>query len=72
MNFCETVEKILERPEVVQLIGSAKDHNKAIVDAAVTLQHPSELRQATVEMLVSILASEAGNPALKVLATGGV
>src|SRR5439155_17176259 len=33
---------------------------------------PSELCRATVEMLVSILASEAGNLALKVLATGGI
>lgn len=35
-------------------------------------RNPSELCRATVNMLVSILASEAGNLALKVLATGGV
>jgi len=61
-----------ERPEVAQMIASAKDRTKAIVNAAVDPNHPSELCQATVEMLASILASEAGNLALKVLATGGV
>jgi len=71
-EFLRDVEKIPENPEVAQVIASAKDHTKAIVDAAVDPHHPSELCQATVETLVSILASEASNLALKVLATGGV
>jgi glucokinase len=71
-EFLRDVEKIPERPEVAQMIASAKDHTKAIVDAAADPNHPSELCRTTVEMLVSILASEAGNLALKVLATGGV
>ena len=65
-------ERIPERPEIAQSIASAKDHTKAIVDAATDPRHPSELCLATVDLLVSILASEAGNLALKVLATGGV
>jgi glucokinase len=71
-EFLRDEEKMLERPEVTQLIGSAKDHTKAIVEAAFDPHHPSELCLATVALLVSILASEAGNLALKVLATGGV
>ncbi len=71
-EFLRDEENIPERPEVAQMIASAKDHTKVIVSAAVDPQHPSDLCQATVEMLVSILASEAGNLALKVLATGGV
>jgi glucokinase len=71
-EFLRDEEKIAERPEVAQSIAAAKDHTKAIVEAAFDPQHPSELCLATVEMLVSILASEAGNLALKVLATGGV
>jgi glucokinase len=71
-EFLRNEEKIPERPEVTQLIASAKDHTKAIVEAAFDAQHPSELCLATVELLASILASEAGNLALKVLATGGV
>ena len=71
-EFLRDEEKIAERPEVAQLIASAKDHTKVIVEAALDPKHPSELCQETVKMLVSILASEAGNLALKVLATGGV
>jgi glucokinase len=71
-EFLRDEEKIPERPEIAQLIASAKDHTKAIVDAAFDPQDPSELCLATVDLLVSILASEAGNLALKVLATGGV
>jgi len=71
-EFLRDEEKITERPEVAQSIASAKDHTKTIVEAALDPQHPSELCLATVDLLVSILASEAGNLALKVLATGGV
>jgi glucokinase len=71
-EFLRDKEKIPEQPEAAQLIASAKDHTKAIVEAAFDPEHPSELCLATVDLLVSILASEAGNLALKVLATGGV
>jgi glucokinase len=71
-EFLRDGENIPERPESAQLIASAKDHTKAIVESALDPQHPSELCLATVDLLVSILASEAGNLALKVLATGGV
>src|SRR5215468_6306006 len=71
-EFLRDEEKIPERPEVAQLIASAKDHTKTIVEAATHPTRPSELCRTTVEMLVSILAAEAGNLALKVLATGGI
>jgi glucokinase len=71
-EFLRDEEGIRERPEVAELILSAKDQTKAIVEAAFDPQHPSVLCLATVDLLVSILASEAGNLALKVLATGGV
>src|SRR5215469_2328834 len=71
-EFLRDGEQIPERPEAAELIASAKDHTKAIVAAAMDPNHPSELCRATIDMLVSILAAEAGNLALKVLATGGV
>jgi glucokinase len=71
-EYLRSTEQIPERPEVAQLIASAEDHTKAIVEAASDPNNPSELCRATVNLLVSILASEAGNLALKVLATGGV
>jgi glucokinase len=71
-EYLRDEEKLPERPDVLQSIASAKDHTKAIIDAAFDPQHPCGLCRATVDTLVSILASEAGNLALKVLATGGL
>jgi glucokinase len=71
-EYLRDVEHIVERPEVTQLIASAKDHTKAIVEAASDPKNPSELCRASIRVFVSILAGEAGNLALKVLATGGV
>jgi glucokinase len=71
-EFLRDEEKIPERPEVAQRIAAAKDRTKAIFEAAADPSNLSELCRATVDMLVSILASESGNLALKVLATGGV
>lgn len=71
-EFLRDQEGIPERRETEELISSSKDRTKAIVGAALDLQNPSELCRTTIEMVVSILASEAGNLALKVLATGGL
>jgi glucokinase len=71
-EFLRVEEKITESPEVAQQIASAKDHTKAIVQAAADPDHPCELSRQTIDMLVSILGGEAGNLALKVLATGGI
>src|SRR5882757_5493324 len=71
-EFLRDEEKIPERPEIGELIASSKDHTKAIVAAAFDQQMPSALCKATIEIMISILASEAGNLALKLLATGGV
>jgi glucokinase len=71
-EFLRDDEKIPERPDVAQSIASARDRTKAIVSAAMDLDNPSELCRTTIDMFVSILASEAGNLALKVLATDGI
>ncbi len=54
-----------------QLI-KAEDHTPIIVNAALKGQDPSGICVATLKTFVSILGAEAGNMALKVLATGGV
>ena len=69
-EFLRDVEHIPERPEITQSIAAAKDRTKAIVEAS--SDPNNQLCRATVNMLATILASEAGNLVLKVLATGGV
>ena len=71
-DYLRDEEQIPELPEVARAIASAKDRTKVIIGAATDPDHPSALCRATVDLLVSILASEAGNLFLKVLATGGV
>src|SRR5262249_24055654 len=71
-EYLRDVEKMPDRPEVTEAIASAKDHTKAIRDAAFDPRHPCATCGATVDTLASILACEAGNLALKVLATGGL
>jgi glucokinase len=71
-GFLRDVELIAETPEVARLVASAGDPTAAIVNQAMDPGNPSELCAATVELFVSILAGEAGNLAVKFLATGGV
>jgi glucokinase len=71
-EFLRDEEKIPENPDIAKLIASAKDRTKVIVQTAADPKNPSALCRATIEMLASILASEAGNLVLKVLATGGL
>jgi hypothetical protein len=61
-KFLRDDENILERQEIAQLIASAKNHAKAIVEAAFDPHYLSELCRATVDLLVSILASEGREP----------
>jgi len=71
-EYLRDVEKIAELPDVADLIASAKDRTRAIVDSAFAPQNSSKLCKATLEVFVTILGSEASNLMLKVLATGGV
>jgi glucokinase len=61
-----------ERPEVAEAITAAADPSPAIIRFGLDPAHPSALCAATLEIFTSILGDEAGNLALKVLATGGV
>jgi glucokinase len=57
---------------LAEQLAQVKDRTPVIVQAALEEGHPCELCTATVETFVSILGAEAGNMALKVLASGGV
>ena len=71
-GFLRDVEHVPEQPEVAASIASAGDPTAAIVEHALASANPSKLCAATLDLFVSILASEAANLAVKVLATGGV
>jgi glucokinase len=53
-------------------LNSADDPTPVIVSAALDTEKPCELCRATLGVFVSALGAEAGNLALKVMATGGV
>lgn len=59
-------------PEVAARLAKAEDRTPLILQAALDADKPCPLCVATLQLFVSILGAEAGNLALKVLATGGV
>jgi glucokinase len=71
-EYFRDVEHLDEKPELARRIALAGDRTKAIINAAMDPHNHSLLCRATLKMFVSILAGEAGNLALKILATGGI
>jgi glucokinase len=71
-EYLRDIEQIPEDTGIVQSIASAKDKTAIIVNSALDSNNPSKLCKATIDTFVSILASEAANLALKMLATGGI
>jgi len=57
---------------LTEQLAAAGDPTPVIVNAALDSERPCELCVATLNAFVSILGAEAGNLALKVLASGGV
>jgi glucokinase len=71
-GYLRDVEGIPETAEVAKLVASPGDPSVVIINQGVDPATPSKLCTATLDMFVSILAAEAGNLAVKFLATGGV
>jgi glucokinase len=57
---------------LAEQLAQTKDLTPVIVDNALDKEHACEICVQALELFVSILGAEAGNMALKVLATGGV
>lgn len=57
---------------LAEQLAAADDPTPVIINAALDIEEPCELCVATLNAFVSILGGEAGNLALKVLASGGV
>jgi glucokinase len=71
-KFLKESGRAKESPEVARQLAAASDHTPIIFDAALRENAPDQLCFETINTFVSILSAEAGNLALKVLATGGV
>ncbi len=63
---------IPESPELARRLSEVSDRTPLIVDAGLRSEAPDPLCRATIDTFLDILGAEAGNLALKVLATGGV
>ena len=61
-----------EQDWLAEQLKAVDDPTPVIVNAALDRENPCELCIATLRIFVSVLGAEAGNLALKVLATGGV
>jgi glucokinase len=70
-DFYKSLGTAPEPDWLAQKLETVEDPTPVIIEAAVG-KEKSELAQASMKMFVSILGAEAGNLALKVLATGGV
>ena len=71
-DFFQERVGIPESPELAQRLAVASDRTPLIVQAALDADIPDPLCVAAMETFVSVLGAEAGNLALKVLATGGI
>jgi glucokinase len=71
-DFFRDHEKTPEEADTTERIAMAVDRTKAIIQSALDPADPSPRCVAAIETVVSIMGSEAGNLALKVLAVGGV
>ena len=71
-RYLRDVEQLPEDPAIAKLISAASDPSPVIINQGTDAKGPSRACRETIDMFVSILGSEAGNLAVKVLATGGV
>jgi glucokinase len=61
-----------ETPEVARRLADAEDRSAIIIEQSLDPDNPCPLCAATLDIFIDIFGAEAGNLALKVLATGGV
>lgn len=71
-NFFKTSGRAAEPPWLSEALAATKDITPIIINTALDRSKDAPICTATLETFVSILGAEAGNMALKLLATGGV
>ncbi|WP_298818341.1 glucokinase [Chloroflexus sp.] len=72
--YAFTRDRLLQRetPAVAEQLAAVADPTPVIVQAGMATENMCLVCRTTLELFVDILAAEAGNLALKVLATGGI
>ncbi len=71
-SYLNEVGYAKELPDVTAQLAQATDWTPIIIQAALSQTEYSELCRATLDIFVSVLGAEAGNMALKIMATGGI
>jgi len=71
-RYLRDVEHISEEPGISKLMDAASDPSFVIIDHALRSAGQSRICAETINIFISILANEASNLALKVLAMGGL
>ena len=71
-DYVRSRDPASENPAFAAALHAAKDRTPLIVDAAVNDADKNPLAAETLRIVIDVWGSEAGNLALKVLATGGV
>jgi glucokinase len=71
-GYLKSTGRFSEPGWLAEKLSQAADPTPVIINAAVDKDHPCEIAEAVLDLFVEILGAEAGNLALKVLATGGI
>ncbi|HYW27500.1 MAG TPA: glucokinase [Terriglobales bacterium] len=71
-DFLRDERGMAESPALAAVLDGASDRTHPIIEAGIDPASPDPLAQATVDLFLQVLGTEAANLALKVLATGGI
>jgi len=71
-NYLKEMGYAAEMEAVTAELEKTSDLTPIIIQAALAQENPSDLCRTTLDTFVEVLGAEAGNLALKILATGGV
>lgn len=71
-SFFKNSQALNEPAWLADKLAASEDPTPVIMEAALDKKNPCELCQQVLELFISILGAEAGNQALKIMATGGI